>query len=186
MPVLSLGAVDGQCFQQANPGGGRNLFAILAKDIVGNYPVPSVISTDGTELTALPTLVATKKWSQYLFPDGTLDYKVDDGGDPAYQSYKHMIEFMMAGKSKALRAEMKKYINAGCLFLIEDKDGEYILIGSTDDPIFLKKGFALGKKGNDKRGYTLKGEVDGLTFGVVTLQTSLLATLSPNLVPLPA
>jgi hypothetical protein len=186
MPVLSLGAVDGQCFQQANPGGGRNLFAILAKDIVGNYPMLSQISADGTELTSLPTLVATKKWSQYLVPDGTLDYKVDDSGDPSFQSYKHMIEFMMAGKSKALRAEMQKYINAGALFLIEDKDGEYILIGSTDDPIFLKKSFALGKKGNDKRGYTLKGEVDGLTFGVVTLQTSLLATFSPNLVPLPA
>ncbi|MGL4630294.1 MAG: hypothetical protein ACRCVT_03735 [Leadbetterella sp.] len=186
MAVLSFAALDGQCFQQANPGGGRNLFAILAKDIVGNYPLDSHISADGTELTALPTLVATKKWSQYAFPDGTLDYKVDDGGDPSFQSYKHMIEFMLAGKSKAVRAEMAKYINAGALFLVEDKDGDYILIGSTDDPIFLKKSFALGKKGNDKRGYTLKGEVDGVTFGVVTLASTLLATFSPNLVPLPA
>jgi hypothetical protein len=186
MPVLSLAAVDGQCFQQANPGGGRHLYAILSKDIVGNYPTAAQISADGTEVTALPTLVATKKWSEIACPDGTLDYKVEDSGDPSYQSFKHSIEFMLAGNNKALRAEMAKYINAGCLFIIEDKDGNHILVGSTDDPIFLNKAFGLGKKGNDKRGYTLKGSVDGLRFGVVTLQASLLATLSPNLVPLPA
>lgn len=185
MPVNSLAAIDGQCFQQANPGGARHLYVLLAKDVVGTYPTKAQISADGTEVTALPTMVATKKFSEYAFPDGTVDYKVDDGGDPSYQSFKHMVEFMMAGKSKALRAEMAKYINAGCIFLVEDKDGDYMLVGTTDDPIYLKKSFALGKKGNDKRGYTLKGEVDGLTHGVLTLQSSLIATLSPNLVPLP-
>lgn len=182
MPVKSLGAVDATCFQQANPGGGRNLYVALARDLVGNYPLPSHMSVDGTELTALPTLVATKKFSQYLFPDGTLDYGVDDGGDPSFQSYKHTIEFMLAGMSKALRAEMVKFINAGCVFIVENKDGELIFIGSTDDPIFLKRSFKLGKKGNDKRGYTLKGEVDGLTFGVLTLQSTLVSTLTFNTV----
>jgi hypothetical protein len=75
---------------------------------------------------------------------------------------------------------MVKYINAGVLFLVEDKSGEFNLAGSTDDPIFLKKSFMTGKKGNDKRGYILKGDVDGLTFGVTTLQATLLATLTFN------
>jgi hypothetical protein len=180
--VRSLGAVDGQCFQQANPGGGRNLYAILCKDVVGNYPLPSQIDEATQRLTALPTLVTGKKWSQYNFPDGTLDYKVDDSGDPGYQSYKHSVEFALAGSSDELHIEMDKFINAGVMFLIEDKNGEFQIAGSTDDPIFLKKSFALGKKGNDKRGYTLKGEVDGLIYGVVRVTKSLMTDLTFNTV----
>lgn len=184
MPVKSLAAVDGQCFQQANPGGVRKLYVILAKDVVGNYPLPEQIDELTQRLNALPTLVATKKWSEYAFPDGTADFKVDDGGDPSYQSFKHVVEFALAGSSDALHGEMAKYINAGVMFLIQDKDGNYNLAGSTDDPIYLKKTYQLGKKGNDKRGYVLKGEVDGLTFGVVRLQPALVATLTLNAVPL--
>jgi hypothetical protein len=128
--------------------------------------------------------VATKKWSQYACPDGTADYKIDDSGDPSYQSYKHAIEFALAGSSDALHAEMSKYINAGCMFLVQDKSGDYALVGNTDEPIFIKKSFGLGKKGNDKRGYTLKGDVDGITYGYLRLKDTLLATLAVNSVPL--
>lgn len=182
--VNSLAALDGQMFQTPNPGGARTLLAILVADIVGNYPTSAQIDVATQRITALPTLVATKKFSEYAIPDGTLDYKVDDSGEPGYQSFKHSIEFALAGSSDALHGEMAKYTNAGVIFIIQDKSGDYAVCGSTDDPIFLKKTFALGKKGNDKRGYTLKGEVDGLSFGYMRLQTALVATLEINTVSL--
>jgi hypothetical protein len=180
MAIIDLASIDATNFQQNNPGGGRNLYAILAKHIVGVYPAPGQISADGTRVTALPTLVATKKFSHYSFPDGTLDTGTDDGGDPGFQSNKQSIEFMLAGSTDAIHGEVRKWKNAGLLFLVEDKSGDFNLLGSTDDPIFVKSVFKLGKKGNDKRGYTVKGEVDGLNYGVLKLQTSLVATLTFN------
>lgn len=180
--VKSLAAVDGQCFQQANPGGGRNLYVVLCKDVVGNYPTAASFDAATGRLTALPTLVTGKKWSRYEFPDGTLDYKVDGGGDGGYQSYKHSVEYALAGNSEALHLEMSKYVNAGVMFMIEDKNGEFMMVGSTDDPIFMKPAFALGKKGNDKRGYVAKGEVDGQTYGVALVTKTLLTGLTFNTV----
>lgn len=163
--VRSLAAVDGQCFQQANPGGLRRLFAILKVDVVGNYPKAIDFDEDGVTLKNLPTLRAGAKWVEYVVPDGTSELSIDDSNDPGYMSYKHTLDFALAGSSKALHSEMGKFLNAGALYFVEDKDGNYILTGSTDDPHFTKKPFKTGKKGNDKRGYTAKSEVDGLTFG---------------------
>jgi hypothetical protein len=180
MAIVDLESLQAYSFQQNNPGGGRNLYVILKENIVGTYPTPAQISVDGTRISALPTLVATKKFSHYSFPDGTLDIGTDDSGDPGYQSNKLSIEFMLAGNSDKLHAEVRKWKNAGLLFLVEDKSGDFILLGTTDDPIFVKSVFKLGKKGNDKRGYTVKGEVDGMNYGILKLAATLIATLTFN------
>lgn len=173
MAIVSFASAIGDCHQQVNPGGARNVRIILAKDIVGNWPNVEVVDENDV-VTELPTLVATKKWAHYLLPDGTADAGVDDSGDPGYQSWKQTVELALAGASDAVKAEIKKMMNAGCLLLIEDKDGRYQVCGTTDDPIYLKKSWKLGKKGNDKRGWTLKGEVDGLPFGLIHLDATLL------------
>jgi hypothetical protein len=128
-------------------------------------------------------LVATKKWSRYLFPDGTVDAMVDDSGDPGFQSWKQGLELGMAGASDLMKAEMIKHMNAGTLWLIEDKDGKFQVLGTTDDAIFMKKSWKLGKKGNDKRGWTLKGEVDGLPFGLIHMDPTLVLAATFNADP---
>lgn len=182
MSMTTLASLDAQNFQVSNPGGVRNVFAILSRQVVGIWPNESVIDGNGL-ITALPTLVATTKWSQYLFPDGTAEFSFDGGGDPSYQSYKHMVEFALAGSSDGVRREVKKYLNAGGIFLIEDKSGNFVVLGNSDDPIYLKPSFKSGKKGNDKRGYTLKGEVDGMMWEQVFLTPALISTLEFNSMP---
>ena len=182
MAIVALASVDAQNFQIGNPGGVRNVYAILSRQITGVWPNPAVISEEGL-ITALPTLAATAKWSQYLFPDGTAEFSFDGGGDPSYQSYKHMIEFALGGSSTAVRKEVRKFLNAGGIFLIEDKSGNFVVLGNTDDPIYLKPSFKSGKKGNDKRGYTLKGEVDGMMWEQIFLTSTLVSTLQFNAIP---
>lgn len=180
MALGSLAGVDGECFQQSNVSGVRTVLVVLKKDVVGNYPLDTQIDTTAQELTALPTLVATKKWSQFKFPQGTADHKCDSAGDLGYQSFKHSVEFSLAGKSQAVRAEMAKFLNAGALFLIEEKDGSYTLRGSTDDPIVVQRSYASGKGGNDKRGYVAKGEADGIPFADLQLDAALIEDLEVN------
>lgn len=182
MSVVALASVDAQNFQQSNPGGVRNVYVIISRQITGLWPNESVIDENGL-ITALPTLASGAKWSQYLFPDGTADFNFDGGGDPSYQSYKHMVEFALAGSSNAVRKEVRKFLNAGGVFMFEDKSGNFVILGSSEDPIYLKPGFKSGKKGNDKRGYTLKGEVDGMTWEQVFLTPSLIASLQFNALP---
>lgn len=180
MAIVSLAGVDGECFQQSNVPGVRTVLAVLKRDIVGNYPIAADIDATKQELSALPTLVATKKWSKFMFPVGTADHKSDSAGDLGYQNYKHSVEFALAGKSGAVRVEMSKFVNAGALFLIEEKDGSYTLRGSTDDPISVQRSYASGKGGNDKKGYTAKGEADGIPFADLQVAATLLEDLEVN------
>ena len=182
MSVVALASVDAQNFQIGNPGGVRNVYAILCRQVTGVWPNESIIDDDGL-ITALPTLVVGAKWSQYQFPDGTAEFSFDGGGDPGYQSYKHMVEFALAGSKTGVRNEVRKFLNAGGIFLIEDKSGNFVVLGNSDDPIYLKPSFKSGKKGNDKRGYTLKGEVDGMMWEQVFLTPSLVASLQFNALP---
>ncbi|WP_420153558.1 hypothetical protein, partial [Siphonobacter sp.] len=117
------------------------------------------------------------KFAEYLFPDGTAEVSSDGSGDPAFQSYKHTVEFMLAGFSKEVRKEVKKNLNAGCVIIVEMKDGQFAVLGSSDDPIFLKSSFKGGKKGNDKRGYTLKGDTDGMMWDIPVLTAEAIADL---------
>ena len=116
MSVINLASVDGQCFQKPNPGGVSLLFCVLNRNIEGSWPNEAVINDDG-DLTALPILKTGVTWKQYAFPNGTASVDCDGNGDNAYQSFKHMIDFSMAGFSKELRKEIKKHLNAGSVWM---------------------------------------------------------------------
>jgi hypothetical protein len=173
--MVNFAKVDAACQQIANTGGVRRAFVILASNIVGNWPLPADI-VDGY-INRLPTFVAGAGWAEYIFPDGTVSFDSDFNNDPGYQSWKQMMEIALAGHSKQVRGEVAKFLNAGCVWAIEDKDGEFNIIGTTDDAVFVKGGFKGGKKGTDKKGYTLKGEVDGLPFDITPLKQTLVPSL---------
>lgn len=183
--VVNFASIDAQCFQAPNPGGVRRLLILCSRFFAA--PWPRMASEDGSdigtlnednEITLAPTYdnVAVK-WAEIYFPDGTAEINSDGGGDAGYQSYKHMVEVALAGFSKEVRREVRKHLNAGSVFLFEMKDGQYVVAGSSDDPIFVKPSFKGGKKGNDKRGYTLKGEVDGMPFDLPVMPAAMVATL---------
>ncbi|MGM9510174.1 hypothetical protein ACS5NO_20735 [Larkinella sp. GY13] len=175
MAYVNFANLDGQSFQAPNPGGLRKVLVVLSKSIQGIWPTLAEAGTG--EVTALPELVGTDKFAEYQFPDGTAEVNSDSNGDPGFQSHKHTIELMLAGFSKTIQGELKKHLNAGSVWVVEMNDGQYVVVGSSDNPIFLKKSFKGGKKGNDKRGFTLKGEQDGFMWDLLPIQASLVATL---------
>ncbi|MDR6195184.1 hypothetical protein [Siphonobacter sp. SORGH_AS_0500] len=175
LAFVSLVNIDGSSEGQPNPGGTRNLYIIARKDFDGVWPKAADI-VDG-EITVAPKLFAGKKFAEYEFPDGTFELADDGGGDPGFQSYKHTADFMLAGFDKKLVAELRKHLNTASVIIGELNDGQLAVIGSSDNGIYLKPSFKSGKKGNDKRGYTIKGEQDGFMWGVMPLKAEIAAAL---------
>jgi hypothetical protein len=176
--VVSFANIDGSCSQTPNPGGARHLLVALAKDIVGAWPKPADITAG--EITTLPTMVSGKKFSMYEFPNQTCDIMSQSTGDPGYAGFSHSVNFSLAGYSAVLVDELSKHRNAGSVFIVEQNDGQYCVVGCSDRPIFLKSDFKTGKKGADKRGFDLKGTQDGLMFDITPLKATLVATIPVN------
>ena len=183
MATKSLASVDATCFQVSNAPGLRKVFGVISKDIVGSWPNASILDADGINVTAIPTMVTDKKFAQFVFPDGTAETMFDKEGDPGYQTDSHGIEFALAGSSDGVRTEVRKFLNAGGVFLVEEKDGTFTVVGSTDDPVYLTHSFRSGKGGTDKKGYTLTGTVDGMAWGQVKITADLVATMTFEEVP---
>ncbi|RAJ92224.1 hypothetical protein LX87_05192 [Larkinella arboricola] len=173
---ISLANIDATSYQTPNPGGVRSLFIALRKDIKGIWP--KIADIDAGEIKNAPVMVEGRKFAEYQFPDGTCSLDDDASGDPGFQSYKHTLELMMAGFSKELAAEILKHLNAGAVVIVEMNDGQYVVGGSSDNPIYIKPGFKSGKKGADKRGYTLKGEQDGFMWGILPLKPTVVTELA--------
>lgn len=179
--LVSLANLDGSSEGAPNPGGTRKLFIIHAKDVVGVWPKQADITAG--EIAVGPTLVTGKAFAEYTFPDGTFDLGDALDGDPGFQSFKHMASFMLAGHNKTIVAEVLKHLNAGSIIIGQMNDDTYSVVGSSDNPIYVKSGFTSGKKGNDKRAYSFKGEQDGFMWGLTPLKPSVATALA--LLPLP-
>lgn len=174
--TVSFANIDGTSFQAPNPGGVRMVLVAICRDIVGIWPKESDVS--GGQIINLPVMVTGKKFAEYECPDATVDVNSSQSGDPGYMSYKHMINFSLAGYSKEVITELQKHRNAGSVYIVQMNDGSYSVVGSSDNPIFLKSDFKSGKKGADKRGYDLKGEQDGFMWDIVPINPTLIATLA--------
>lgn len=177
MPVVNFASMNATSEQVGNPGGVRLLLRALARSITGVWPKKADITAG--EITVGPVMAGTPaaKWAEYECPDGTMEVSSEKQGNPGYQSYKHAIDFALAGFSKTIQAELTKDLNAGCVFIVEMNDGTYAVIGSSDNPIFVKQSFKSGKKGNDPRGFTLKGEQDGFMWDIMPLASSVVTAL---------
>lgn len=155
--------------QVANPAGIRRVGVIAVKDLLPNvidWPTvvgatPDVSITTMEVSTALP--VAQGKLVAVITPaDNSAFMNFENQGDRYYQSFKHGMGFDIAGLTKAQSIEMRKFTNTGCIFFVETNDGDVRVIGSKLAPIVLKSKGDTGKKGGDKRGYTLSGDNDNM------------------------
>lgn len=157
--------------QAPNPAGVRRLYLVAARIIIAPWPTPPDIM-DGQIMT-LPPLVPGSDWAVYECPDGTVEVTSEKQGDPGYHSYKHAVELMFAGMLPLLSAELAKHLNAGAVVVAEMQDDVYAVLGTSYNPLYLKSSFKSGKKGSDKRGYTIKGEQDGIPWDLLPLSPSM-------------
>ncbi|WP_439555061.1 hypothetical protein [Dyadobacter sp.] len=153
--------------QLANPAGVRRIGVIAVKDLldavvdwpkaVGSAPDVNVVTMEIT--TPLP--VGVGKTVAVITPaDNSANFTFENQGDRYYQSFKHALALDIAGLTKAQSVELRKFLNTGCIFFVETNDGDIRVIGSKLSPIVLKSKGDSGKKGGDKRGYSLTGDND--------------------------
>lgn len=158
-----LGNIDEQV---PNPPGVRRVGVIAVRDLdedVVDWPKITEINADMEVTTALP--VATGKTVAIIEPaDNSCDINSESQGMRFYQSYKNGIGFEIAGWSKEQKKELKKFVNTGCIFFAEMHDGMVVVVGSKLNPIVLTQKATTGKKGGDKKGYTLSGDNDSFMF----------------------
>ena len=173
---ISFANFDGTSFQKPNPGGVRRVLVIIKKDFAAIWPQLSDI-VDG-QIVNPPVLKTNKVFAEYDCPDASVDVGSQSSGDIGYMSYKHSINFSLAGYSKELIAELSKYQNAGAVFAVEQNDSTYTILGSSDNALALKSDFKSGKKGADKRGFDLKGEQDGFMWDIIPLSNDCVAYLT--------
>ena len=157
--------------QLANPAGIRRIGVIATKDLLDtkiDWPSPLGATPDVDVVTMEVTVavpVAVGKTIAVITPaDNSAFMSFENQGDRFYQSYKHSMGFDIAGLTKTQAAELRKFINTGAIFFVETNDGDIRVIGSKLSPIVLKAKGDTGKKGGDKRGYTLTGDNDNFTI----------------------
>lgn len=157
--------------QMANPAGIRRIGVIAVKDLLDtviDWPVAVGLTPDVNVATmAITTVcpVAEGKTIAVITPaDNSASMDFESQGDRFYQSYKHMIALDLAGQTKEQSIELHKYVNTGAIFFLEYNDGDIRVVGSKLSPIVLKQKGSSGKKGGDKRGYTLSGDNDNFVI----------------------
>lgn len=157
--------------QMANPAGIRRIGVVAVKDLLDTVidwptavgPTPDVDVATMEITTACP--LAVGKTIAVITPaDNSAFADFENQGDRYYQSYKHAMGFEIAGLTKEQSIEMHKHVNTGAIFFTESNDGDIRVFGSKLSPIVLKSKGASGKKGGDKRGYTLTGDSDNFVI----------------------
>ncbi|MER0439643.1 hypothetical protein [Emticicia sp. W12TSBA100-4] len=170
--------------QGGNPAGSLKIVPILAKNFNGNWPIEADITAG--EITVAPRLPANTLLPVYEIPVNTIDINSETVGPAGFHSEKHMVEFMTAGFSKTITAELRKYTNAGAVFLFLTPDLKWGVAGTSYKPIFASKSQKFGKKGGEQRGTTLKGEEEGYLWGIVNLADSVVSELDFAAAQVPA
>lgn len=170
--------------QAGNAGGFLKVVPILSKTFTGNWPIEADIAAG--EITVAPRLPAATPLPVYELPANLIDSGSETVGQAGFQSEKHMVEFMTAGFSKQITAELRKYTNAGAVFLVLTPDLKWGVVGTSYKPIFTAKSQKFGKKGGEQRGTTLKGEEEGYGWGIVNLADSVVTGLTFAAAQVPA
>lgn len=166
--------------QQGNPGGFLKIVPILGKTFVANWPIESDIING--EITVAPRLPGGWTHAVYELPPNTIDVNSETIGDAGFHTEKHIVEFMAAGFSNSITNELKKYLNAGSVFLALTPDLKWVVAGTSYKPIFMKKNQKFGKRGGEQRGTTLKGEEEGYLWDILPLAS----TITLNFLQVPA
>ena len=155
--------------QIANPAGIRRVGVVAVRDLAPNIiDWPRVVGTvtdvnlTTMEVTNVIPLAQGKTIAVIEPADNSAFADFENQGDRYYQSYKIAMGFDIAGLTKEQSVEMRKYLNTGCIFFVEYHDGEVRVYGSKLAPIVLKSKGSSGKKGGDKRGYSMTGDNDSL------------------------
>lgn len=144
--------------QTANPAGVRRIGVVAVADLETTREWPTVGFNPVVETEA--PLKPGGKIAVITPADNSVFMEFEQMGERYYQYFRHSTGFELAGLTQEQAGEMRKYLNTGVVLFLEYNDGDIRVVGTRLKPVGIKAKGATGKKGGDKRGYTITADND--------------------------
>ncbi|MGR3809581.1 hypothetical protein [Jiulongibacter sp. NS-SX5] len=177
--MVNFASIRANSSQKANPGGLLKLAKMSAHMFTAEWPAEADV-VDG-EVTGLPSakLPVDTEWPIYAVPKDTVDFRFSNVGQKdGYTNWSHALEYDMANLTKELVVEIQKDVNNGAVYIGKARDGQWYVIGNSDNPIFPMHSGGTGKLGSDKRGTVVTAEEEGYMFPMLPLAPAVVADIT--------
>ena len=155
---VSVTAINAKC--DGSVGGIKEIYLIATEDVTG---VEIATENNADELITAITLADSKKFQKWQFRPNTSSYTSTRAGDLATGNSTVTTDVSLqfskadAGKRMAIQA----MINGGCVVIVKDMYGNYILLGYGDgrNEVFITDAvMQSGTANTDLSGFTLTFE----------------------------
>lgn len=160
-PITGLDGED-------NMGGYKNYVLFIPRYAVSATPkLPTVKATDADYVTAAGAFTfkdAVNGKPIYIeCTPASVKYSAPSQGEPESQSFAPAGEFFRSGAKKEYATLARKYNNTPGYLVIENMDGNQMMIGQRGMECVLKFEYDGGQKRADKRGLKVSYSCDSLT-----------------------
>ena len=140
-----------------NMGGFKAFVLFIPQSAVSSVPkLPSVVTTDVDAVTAAGAFVfktVGDKPKYIQCTDKTVKFSAENQGEIEGQSFTQTGEFFRAGSKKEYAALARQVNNVPGYLILEDMDGNQIMVGQPNLPCHVKPAFDGGQARTDRRGY---------------------------------
>jgi len=123
---------------KATPGIKSILFFCLAADIL-TFPVPSTAGTAAEAVTVVDDIVfkTGKKWLRQYTTREMAKVMSKLAGVEDCKGWENTLELSFPGNTPEMIGNLDIMKNSSVIFIAQDKDGAYRILGSPDDPALV-------------------------------------------------
>ncbi len=149
--------------------GGFNSSAFLGIstdiDTYAELPAVPAAEADYVTLEGVYVMKPTKKFIEVHVTPDTAKAIAENQGETDGQSFKLKGEFLYPGTKAECRAFARKINNARGVIILEDAEGERLVVGTKARPCYFKPTLDWGQKAADRKGMTVAFESDSFVPG---------------------
>lgn len=161
-------------------GGFKPKVLFVPFDSVSAYPaIPGPAAATSNEALVTATGGFTFKTAgEYTAPvylystDGEVEYKAEIQGERDGRSFKQTLSFFFPGNLKEMHAFNALVKNTDGFYVIEDTDGNQLIMGVEGFPVDNSPSFNGGKSRADRRGTTYTCTADS-NYSAIYLETNI-------------
>jgi len=151
-----------------NMGGFKSRIAFIPASSVSTVPALAAItdlSADDAFVSAVGAFVfkvVTEKPKYIQCTDKTIKFGAENQGEIEGQSFIQSGEFFRAGSKKAYAAFCRQVNNVPGYLILEDMEGNQVLVGQPGLPCTVKPSFDGGMARADRRGFKFTFSADAV------------------------
>lgn len=146
---VALNSIDARC--ENSIGGIKRILIANVSDVT-----KATVDEDTGMITAI-TMVASKKFQQWLFRKNTSSYTSTVSSDPTLGNTSVTTEVSLQfSKAEAQkRLEIQSAINASAILIVEDMYGQFLYLGLDNEVSITSAVMQSGTQNSDLNGFTL-------------------------------